>query len=32
VWLQTPNLFDDWLDLRRRSPDFRNKFSMEKSS
>ena len=31
VWLQTPNLFDDWLDLRRRSPDFRNKFSMEKS-
>ena len=32
VWLQTPNLFDDWLDLRRRSPDFRNKISMEKSS
>jgi len=32
VWLQTPNLFDDWLDLRRRSPDFRNKFSIEKSS
>jgi len=32
VWLQTPNLFDDWLDLRRRSPDFRKKFSTEKSS
>ena len=32
VWLQTPSLFHDWLDLRRRSPDFRKKFSMEKSS
>ena len=31
VWLQSPTLFDDWLDLRRRSPDFRKKFSMEKS-
>ena len=31
LWLQTPSLFDDWLDLRRRSPDFRKKFSMEKS-
>jgi hypothetical protein len=27
VWIQTPNLFEDWLDLRRRSPDFRRKFS-----
>ena len=27
VWIQTPNLFEDWLDLRRRSPDFRKKFS-----
>lgn len=26
VWIQTPNLFADWLDLRRRSPDFRKKF------
>jgi hypothetical protein len=26
VWIQTPNLFEDWLDLRRRSPDFREKF------
>jgi len=32
VWLQTPTLFDDWLDLRRRSPDFRKNFSTEKSS
>ena len=27
VWLQAPELFSDWLDLRRRSPDFRKKFS-----
>jgi hypothetical protein len=27
VWLQTPNLFADWLELRRRAPDFRKKFS-----
>lgn len=26
VWLQTPNLFDDWLELRRRSPEFRERF------
>jgi hypothetical protein len=26
VWLQTPEIFDDWLDLRRRSPDFRRRF------
>ena len=26
VWLQTPALFSDWLDLRRRSPDFQKKF------
>jgi hypothetical protein len=26
VWIQTPNLFEDWLDLRRRSPDFQKKF------
>lgn len=32
VWIQTPNLFDEWLDLRRRSPDFRKKFSTETSS
>jgi len=26
VWLQSPELFSDWLDLRRRSPEFREKF------
>lgn len=31
VWLQAPELFSDWLDLRRRSPDFRNKFASESS-
>jgi hypothetical protein len=29
VWLQSPELFSDWLDLRRRSPEFRKKFSLE---
>ena len=31
VWIQTPNLFRDWLELRRRSSDFRKKFITEKS-
>jgi len=31
VWLQSPELFSDWLDLRRRSPDFRKKFPREES-
>src|SRR5216683_2847630 len=26
VWIQTPNLFEEWLELRRRSPEFRNQF------
>ena len=26
VWLQSPELFSDWLDLRRRSAEFRGKF------
>jgi hypothetical protein len=26
VWLQAPELFSDWLDLRRRSPEFQNRF------
>ena len=25
VWLQAPELFSDWLDLRRRSPEFRTR-------
>jgi len=31
VWIQTPNLFREWLELRRRSPEFRNQFLTEKS-
>lgn len=27
VWLQTPEIFEDWLDLRRESPSFRERFS-----
>jgi len=26
VWIQTPALFEDWLELRRRAPDFRKQF------
>ncbi len=26
VWLQTPEIFEDWLSLRLRSADFRNQF------
>lgn len=26
VWIKTPNLFADWLELRKRSDDFRRKF------
>ncbi len=26
VWLQTPEIFNDWLDLRQRSPEFRETF------
>ena len=26
VWLQTPEIFDDWLELRRRSAEFRAQF------
>jgi hypothetical protein len=31
VWIQTPNLFREWLELRRRSAEFRNQFLTEKS-
>ena len=27
VWLQTPTLFENWLELRRRSEEFRKRFS-----
>ncbi len=26
IWLQTPAVFDDWIDLRQRSPDFIDRF------
>jgi len=26
VWLQTPEIFNDWLDLRRRAREFQDKF------
>lgn len=29
VWLQQPALFDDWLSLRQRSPEYLRKFSDE---
>jgi len=29
VWLQTPALFKDWLELRRRSDEFRRRFPGE---
>jgi hypothetical protein len=29
VWLQSPELFSDWLDLRRRSPEYKKKFPEE---
>jgi hypothetical protein len=28
IWLQTPNLFESWLDLRKSSPDFKRKFTI----
>ncbi len=30
IWLQAPELFSDWLDLRRRAPDYREKFPEDK--
>jgi hypothetical protein len=32
VWLQTPELFDDWLSLRRDSPDFKRRFREDVSA
>lgn len=29
VWLQAPELFSDWLDLRRRASEFRKKFDTD---
>lgn len=30
VWLRQPEVFDDWLDLRRRSKDFRARFGEDR--
>jgi hypothetical protein len=27
IWLQNPEIFEDWLDLRQNSPEFRQRFS-----
>lgn len=29
IWLQTPEIFDDWLALRRNSQDFRQRFGAQ---
>lgn len=29
IWLQNPEMFTDWVDLRRRSPDFIERFGSE---
>jgi hypothetical protein len=26
VWIRTPKLFEEWIELRKRSPDFRQRF------
>ena len=26
IWLETPDAFFDWLDVRKQSPDFQSKF------
>jgi hypothetical protein len=29
VWLQNPEIFEDWLDLRRKSPEFNREFASD---
>ncbi len=31
VWLRQPEIFQDWLELRQRSPDFRGRFAEKKA-
>ena len=26
IWLETPDAFFDWLDVRKKSPDFKTRF------
>jgi hypothetical protein len=28
LWLQSPDLFVNWLELRRKSPEFRSRFAV----
>jgi hypothetical protein len=32
IWLQTPETFFDWLDLRKRSPDYQRRFGSKASA
>jgi hypothetical protein len=32
VWLETPDAFFDWLELRKQSPDFRKRFGISAAS
>ena len=29
LWLRTPDLFEDWIELRKISPDYKRRFSEE---
>ena len=31
IWLETPDAFFDWLDVRKQSPDFQEKFPQAES-
>jgi hypothetical protein len=32
VWLETPNAFFDWLEVRKESPDFRKRFAKSEAA
>jgi hypothetical protein len=32
IWLQTPDLFDQWLELRKAAPDFKRTFIRQPGS
>jgi hypothetical protein len=32
IWLETPETFFDWLDVRKRSPDFQSRFGPKASA
>lgn len=32
LWLQSPEIFESWLDLRQRSPDFRKRFNEQQDA